>query len=51
MYAFPRIEIPKKAIEEAKKQKRAADVFYAFKLLEETGGWFKYSFLIEETGG
>lgn len=39
MYAFPRIEIPKKAIEEAKKQNKAADVFYAFKLLEETGGW------------
>ncbi|XP_026327967.1 alanine aminotransferase 1-like isoform X2 [Hyposmocoma kahamanoa] len=37
MYAFPRFEIPKKAIEEAKKQNKAADVFYAFKLLEETG--------------
>lgn len=40
MYAFPRIEMPKKAIEAAKQQNKKPDVFYAFKLLEETGGWF-----------
>ncbi|KAM3958558.1 alanine aminotransferase 1 [Aphomia sociella] len=37
MYAFPKIELPPKAIEEAKKQNKAPDAFYAFKLLEETG--------------
>ncbi|KAH9639672.1 hypothetical protein HF086_002498 [Spodoptera exigua] len=37
MYAFPRIELPAKAIEAAKAEKKAPDVFYAFKLLEETG--------------
>lgn len=37
MYAFPRIFIPSKAIEEAKAHKMAPDMFYCMKLLEETG--------------
>ncbi|NXO54438.1 ALAT2 aminotransferase, partial [Aramus guarauna] len=37
MYAFPRIFIPSKAIEEAKSHKMAPDMFYCMKLLEETG--------------
>lgn len=37
MYAFPRFELPPKAIEAAKDAGQAADVFYAFQLLEETG--------------
>lgn len=37
MYVFPRLELPKKAIEAAKKQGQEPDVFYAFKLLESTG--------------
>ncbi|KAF7993478.1 hypothetical protein HCN44_010073 [Aphidius gifuensis] len=37
MYVFPRFEIPKKAIEAAKLEGKAPDVFYAFKLLESTG--------------
>jgi hypothetical protein len=37
MYAFPRFDLPPKAIEAAKKEGKAPDVFYAFKLLEETG--------------
>ncbi|XP_068618766.1 alanine aminotransferase 1 [Battus philenor] len=37
MYAFPRIDLPAKAIEAAKAEGKAPDVFYAFKLLEETG--------------
>ncbi|XP_026734187.1 alanine aminotransferase 1-like isoform X3 [Trichoplusia ni] len=37
MYAFPRIELSPKAIEAAKKANRPPDVFYAYKLLEETG--------------
>ncbi|XP_072947876.1 alanine aminotransferase 1 isoform X2 [Epargyreus clarus] len=37
MYAFPTIELPPRAIEAAKKAGRAPDVYYAFKLLEETG--------------
>lgn len=37
MYAFPSITLPEKAIEEAKKQGKAPDVFYAFQLLESTG--------------
>ncbi|XP_075989498.1 alanine aminotransferase 1-like [Anticarsia gemmatalis] len=37
MYAFPRIELPVKAIEAAKKAGQEPDVFYAFKLLEATG--------------
>lgn len=49
MYAFPKIEIPKKAVEEAKKQNKAPDVFYAFKLLEETGGWSMLRYLFAGT--
>ncbi|XP_063535351.1 alanine aminotransferase 2-like [Cydia strobilella] len=37
MYCFPRIQLPPKAIEAAKADGKAADVFYAFALLEETG--------------
>ncbi|XP_013182511.1 PREDICTED: alanine aminotransferase 1 isoform X1 [Papilio xuthus] len=37
MYAFPRIELPEKAIAAAKAEGKAPDVFYAFRLLEETG--------------
>ncbi|CAD0229353.1 unnamed protein product [Spodoptera littoralis] len=37
MYAFPRIELPEKAIAAAKAEGKAPDVFYAFKLLEQSG--------------
>jgi alanine transaminase len=37
MYAFPQIKLPPKAIEAAKSKNKAADVFYAFELLENTG--------------
>lgn len=37
MYAFPRIFIPTKAVEEAQAHKMAPDMFYCMKLLEETG--------------
>ncbi|XP_044755931.1 alanine aminotransferase 1-like [Coccinella septempunctata] len=37
MYAFPQIKLPPKAIEAAKKENKAPDAFYAFRLLEETG--------------
>ncbi|KAL1516543.1 hypothetical protein ABEB36_000449 [Hypothenemus hampei] len=37
MYAFPRINLPQKAIETAEKQGKQPDVFYAFELLENTG--------------
>lgn len=37
MYVFPKIAIPPKAIEAAKAKGMAADVFYAFELLETTG--------------
>ncbi|XP_032520395.2 alanine aminotransferase 1 isoform X1 [Danaus plexippus] len=37
MYAFPRITLPPKAIQAAKEKNMAPDVFYAFRLLEETG--------------
>ncbi|XP_029044272.2 alanine aminotransferase 1 isoform X1 [Osmia bicornis bicornis] len=37
MYVFPRIDLPKKAIEAAKAKGQHPDVFYAFKLLETTG--------------
>uniref|UniRef100_A0A914Q9F3 Alanine transaminase n=1 Tax=Panagrolaimus davidi TaxID=227884 RepID=A0A914Q9F3_9BILA len=37
MYAFPRIELPQKAIEKAKSLGQAPDFFYAMRLLEETG--------------
>lgn len=37
MYAFPKIQLPQKAIDAAIKNNQAADVFYAFQLLEKTG--------------
>jgi len=37
MYAFPRIEIPDRAIEYAKSKNMAPDAFYCFQLLEKTG--------------
>jgi alanine transaminase len=37
MYAFPRIDIPEKAVEHAKSKKMAPDAFYCFELLEKTG--------------
>jgi alanine transaminase len=37
MYAFPQLHLPKKAIVAAKEAGQAADVFYAFQLLENTG--------------
>ena len=37
MYLFPQIRLPKRAVEEAKKQGRAADVLYCIELLETTG--------------
>lgn len=37
MYAFPRITIPEKAIEEAKAREQQPDAFYCFQMLEHTG--------------
>merc|ERR1712048_1064027 len=37
MYAFPRIDLPTAAVVAAKRQGKAPDVFYALRLLEETG--------------
>merc|ERR1712012_299753 len=37
MYAFPQLHLPPKAIAKAKENGQAADVFYAFQLLENTG--------------
>lgn len=37
MYAFPKVDIPPKAIEEAKEQGTSPDNLYAISLLEETG--------------
>ncbi len=37
MYLFPSITIPRKAIEQAKKEGREPDEFYCFRLLETTG--------------
>ena len=37
MYAFPRVELPPKAIDEATKQEMTPDTLYALSLLEETG--------------
>ncbi|KAJ9582290.1 hypothetical protein L9F63_003419, partial [Diploptera punctata] len=37
MYAFPKLEIPKKACDKAASLGQCADVFYAFQLLESTG--------------
>ncbi|KAF3042648.1 hypothetical protein E8E12_004911 [Didymella heteroderae] len=37
MYLFPTITLPKKALEQAKKEGRAADEFYCFRMLDATG--------------
>ncbi|KZF21022.1 alanine aminotransferas-like protein [Xylona heveae TC161] len=37
MYLFPTIHLPPKAVEQAKKEGRAPDEFYAFRLLDATG--------------
>lgn len=37
MYAFPRINLPAKAVEEAKRLGKQADVLYCLELLNETG--------------
>jgi alanine transaminase len=37
MYLFPTIHLPPKAVEAAKKEKRAPDEFYCFRLLDATG--------------
>lgn len=37
MYAFPRVEVPEKAIERAKEQGTTPDNLYALSLLQETG--------------
>lgn len=37
MYAFPRIDLPDKALKAAKEKGQAPDAFYCFNLLEETG--------------
>ncbi|EJW73479.1 hypothetical protein WUBG_15616, partial [Wuchereria bancrofti] len=37
MYAFPRIEMPQKAIDKAKSLNQEADFFYAMELLENSG--------------
>ncbi|MCJ1477767.1 hypothetical protein MMC13_006440 [Lambiella insularis] len=37
MYLFPTITVPKKAVEQAKKEGRQADEFYASRLLDATG--------------
>ena len=36
MYAFPKLELPQKAIEKAKSLKMKPDSFYALELLENT---------------
>ncbi|XP_022791360.1 alanine aminotransferase 2-like isoform X3 [Stylophora pistillata] len=40
VYAFPRITLPKKAIEEAKTKGLPPDEFYCWKALEKTGSYF-----------
>merc|ERR1712048_194423 len=37
MYAFPRIDLPRAAVVAAKTQGKAPDVFYALRLLDDTG--------------
>lgn len=37
MYSFPRLHLPPKAVEAAKKAGKAPDTFYCLQLLEETG--------------
>lgn len=42
MYAFPRIHLPPKAIQKAKENMMEPDVFYALRLLEESGESLSY---------
>lgn len=37
MYLFPTIHLPEKAIQQAKKEGRAADEFHCFRMLDATG--------------
>ena len=37
MYAFPRVELPPKALDAAAEQEQTPDTLYALSLLEETG--------------
>src|SRR5205823_5063951 len=37
MYAFPNIQLPQEAVDEAKKQGKAPDVLYCLELLDSTG--------------
>uniref|UniRef100_A0A7N5JIU5 alanine transaminase n=1 Tax=Ailuropoda melanoleuca TaxID=9646 RepID=A0A7N5JIU5_AILME len=37
MYAFPRIQLPPRAVQEAQAQGQAPDMFFCLRLLEETG--------------
>jgi len=37
MYAFPRIDLPRKAVEAARAANKAPDTFYCLALLDETG--------------
>ena len=37
MYAFPRVELPPKALDEAVSNEQTPDSLYALSLLEETG--------------
>ncbi|XP_062835933.1 alanine aminotransferase 1 [Anolis carolinensis] len=37
MYAFPRMQLPPQAVQEAKAQGQAPDMFFCLRLLEETG--------------
>jgi alanine transaminase len=37
MYLFPTINLPPKAIAQAKKEARTADEFYCFRMLDATG--------------
>lgn len=37
MYSFPRISLPRKAIEAAEAKGKAPDVLYCLELLDETG--------------
>lgn len=46
MYAFPKITLPQKAIDKAKDEEKAPDVFYAFRLLKETGKGFIFLMFI-----
>lgn len=37
MYCFPRIQMPERALEQAKEQSTSVDTLYAVSLLQETG--------------